>query len=47
MEPLIVTRDEFLQRYWKYYLMLEKDFLETERYLTIDELNFQAFSSIR
>lgn len=45
MEPLIVTRDEFLQRYWKYYLMLEKDFLETERYLTIDELNFQAFSN--
>ena len=39
------TRDEFLQRYWSYYLLLEKDFLDTERYLTIDELNFKAYSN--
>ena len=45
VEPSIVSRDEFLQRYWDYYLILEKDFLETERYLTIDELNFNAFSN--
>ena len=45
MEPIIATRDEFLQRYWKYYLLLEKDFLDTERYLAIDELNFNAFSN--
>lgn len=45
METMIATRTEFLQRYWNYYLILEKDFLETERYLAIDELNFSAFSN--
>lgn len=45
MEPSIVTRNEFIQRYWKYYLILEKNFLDTEQYLAIDELNFSAFSN--
>ena len=45
MEPSITTRNEFLQRYWKYYFMLEKDFLGTEQYLAIDELNFRAYSN--
>ncbi len=45
MESRMNTRDEFLQRYWNYYLLLEKDFLETEQYLAIDELNFSAFSN--
>lgn len=45
MEPRMATRDEFLQRYWSYYLLLEKDFLETERYLAIDELNAKAYSN--
>lgn len=45
MESRIVSRNEFIQRYWKYYLMLENNFLDTERYLTIDELNFDAFSN--
>lgn len=44
MEPKILTRHEFHQRYWSYYLLLEKDYLQTERYLAIDELNFSAFS---
>jgi len=45
MEACIESRNEFLQRYWNYYLILEKDFLETERYLAIDELNFSAYSN--
>lgn len=45
METRIVTRNEFIQRYWKYYLMLETNFLDTEQYLAIDEINFQAFSN--
>ena len=45
MEATIVTRNEFMQRYWKYYLILESDFLDTEHYLAIDELNFGAFSN--
>lgn len=45
MEARIVTGNEFIQRYWKYYLILEKNFLNAEPYLTIDELNFHAFSN--
>lgn len=45
METHIITRSEFIQQYWKYYLMLESNFLDTEQYLAIDELNFQAFSN--
>lgn len=45
MEPRMSTCNEFLQRYWTYYLILEKDFLDTERYLAIDELNFSAYSN--
>ena len=44
-ENRIVTRNEFIQRYWKYYLMLEQNFLDAEQYLAIDELNYQAFSN--
>lgn len=44
-ESNITTRNEFQQRYWSYYIILEKDFLATERYLTIDSLNFNAFSN--
>lgn len=45
MEERIEVRNEFLQKYWSYYLMLEKNFIEIEQYLTIDELNFNAFSN--
>ena len=45
MEPTMISRDEFLRRYWDYYLLLEKDFLDTERYLSIDAVNFNAFSN--
>ena len=31
-----MTRDEFCKYHWEYYLILEKDFLETERYITFD-----------
>ena len=45
MESRITTRDDFLQRYWNYYLLLEQDFLKVEQYLAIDEVNFSAFSN--
>lgn len=45
MEIRITTRNEFIQRYWKYYLMLEQNFLDVEQYLAIDELNYIAFSN--
>ena len=30
---------------WKQYLLLEKDFLETDEFVTIDKSNFKTFSS--
>lgn len=45
MEPRINNRIEFLRRYWNYYILLEDDFLKTERYIAIDKLNFNAFSN--
>ena len=32
----IVNIDEFCKYHWEYYLVLEKDFLETERYISFD-----------
>ena len=31
-----MTRDEFCKQHWKYYLILERDFLSTERFLSFD-----------
>ena len=31
-----MNREEFCSKFWKYYLMLEKDFLDTERYVSFD-----------
>ena len=31
-----MNRDEFCKYHWEYYLVLEKDFLETERYISFD-----------
>lgn len=45
MEPRTETWNDFTERYWKYYLLLEKDFLKTEQYLSIDEYNFNAYSN--
>ena len=39
-----MTLQEFEKEYWKYYLILEADFLATERYLTIHPQNAHAFS---
>ena len=35
---------EFEQKYWNYYLTLENDFMETQRYVSIDEDNYITFS---
>lgn len=31
-----MNRDEFCRLHWSYYLVLEKDFLDTERYISFD-----------
>ena len=35
---------EFDEKYWNYYLTLESDLIKTQRYVTIDEDNYSAFS---
>lgn len=35
---------EFAEKYWDYYLKLESDFINTQRYVTIDNDNYFAFS---
>lgn len=39
-----MKRDEFMQIHWKYYLLLEEDFLRTTRYVELDQANFDTFS---
>lgn len=31
-----MNRDDFCRLHWSYYLVLEKDFLDTERYISFD-----------
>lgn len=44
METKIITKTDFNKIYWRYFLILENDFLNTERYLTINKENSKAFS---
>lgn len=39
-----MTTQEYERTYWKYYLNLENDFLNTEKYVAIDANNKNAFS---
>ena len=40
-----MTPQSFYKIFWKQYLLLEKDFLETDEFVTIDKSNFKTFSS--
>ena len=40
-----MTRQEFLKDYWQYYLMLEKQFVNTLQYVDLDNNNFTTFSN--
>lgn len=39
-----MTREEFMQNIWNYYLILEEDFLKVERFIEIEEDNFNTYS---
>ena len=39
-----MTRNEFLTQYWRYYLALEKDFIQMTRYIGLHKENFNVFS---
>lgn len=40
-----MTQQDFCKTFWKQYLLLEKDFLETDEYVTIDKSNYKTFSN--
>lgn len=39
-----MTENEFLNLYWKQYLLIEKEFKATTKYAAIDRTNFSTFS---
>ena len=39
-----MTRQEFMERHWRFYSMLEDKFTNTLQYVELDERNFQTFS---
>lgn len=45
-EEKIVNREEFCKYHWEYYLVLEKDFLETERYVSFELGDNYLYSQI-
>ncbi len=41
-----MTENEFDNLYWKQYLMIEKEFKSTTKYVTIDSQNFKTYSDV-
>lgn len=39
-----MNEQEFLSRYWNYYLNIEQSVIDLENYITFDERNFNCFS---
>lgn len=39
-----MNREEFLLKYWQYYLALEDDFIKTTRYVELNTNNYKTFS---
>lgn len=44
MFPVLSKKTDFYKHYWNYYLSIERSFLATEPYVSINEKNFNAFS---
>jgi len=40
-----MNREQFIKLYWRQYLSIEKDFLKTEEYVSIDKKNYSTFSN--
>ncbi len=39
-----MTKKEFLNKYWKHYLLLEQDFLETKNFVELSVDNYKTYS---
>lgn len=40
-----MSRDDFLKVYWKQYQLLEREFIQTDDYVSIDKDNYDTFSN--
>lgn len=40
-----MNREQFIKLYWRQYLSIENDFLETDEYVSIDKKNYSTFSN--
>lgn len=43
---MIMTETEFYNQYWKQYIMIEKEFKVSVKYVAIDKLSFAAYSDV-
>ncbi len=39
-----MNKEEFLSKYWRYYLNIENDVINLEKYITFDKRNYRCFS---
>lgn len=44
MNIIEITRGAFMNNFWEYYLLLEKDFINTLNYVELSEKNFTTYS---
>lgn len=44
-EVLNITQDDFIKVYWKQYRMMEREFVKTDDYVSIDKDNYDTFSA--
>ena len=44
-EKIQMNRLEMIQKYWRYYLLLEKRFLESLEYVELHTSNYESFSN--
>lgn len=39
-----MNKEEFIKVYWKQYNLLEKEFIDTDNYVSIDKINYDTYS---
>lgn len=39
-----MSEEEFVNLYWKQYIMIEKEFRQTTKYVALDSINFKTYS---
>jgi len=42
---MMCSKNDFLNNYWNYYLLLEEEYIEIERIIPVDDINNKTFSN--